>query len=74
MTTRTSSRERIERHRTAQRARGLRQVTLWIPDVNDPDYRARLATECRRLTQLTAEEDTLAADYAQLAVRTEGWH
>jgi hypothetical protein len=73
MTTRASSRERIARHRSAQRARGLRPIVLWLPDVNDPGYQARLADECRRLAQLTAEEDALAADFAQLAGRTEEW-
>jgi hypothetical protein len=65
----TSSRERIARHRAAQRARGLRPVVLWLPDVNDPAYRARLAAECRRLADLTPEEDTLTAEFAELAAR-----
>jgi Protein of unknown function (DUF3018) len=68
-----SPRERIARHRSAQRARGLCAIVLWLPDVNDPGYQARLADECRRLAQLTADEDTIAADFAQLAGRTEGW-
>ena len=69
----SSSRERIARHRSAQRARGLRPIVLWLPDVNDPGYQARLANECRRLAQLTAEEDAIAADFAQLTGRTEEW-
>jgi hypothetical protein len=73
MTTRSSSRERTARHRTAQRARGLRPVVLWLPDAGDPVYQARLADECRRLAQLSPEEDAIADDYAQLAGRTEGW-
>ncbi len=69
----TPSRDRIARHRAVQRQRGLRAVVLWLPDVNDPSYRARLADECRRLAHLTAEEDAMAADFAQLAEQTEGW-
>jgi len=69
----SSSRVRIARHRAAQRARGLRPVVLWLPDLNDPDYRARLAEECRQLAALTAAEDALAEDFAQLAARTDGW-
>jgi hypothetical protein len=68
-----SSRVRIARHRAAQRERGLRPVVLWLPDVNDPDYRARLAHECRQLARLTREEDSMAADFAQLAGRAEEW-
>ena len=73
MAAHASSRERIARHRIAQRERGLRAVVLWLPDVNDPGYRARLAEECRRLTQLTPEEDKLADDFARLAGPAEGW-
>ncbi len=68
-----SSRDRIARHRAAQRERGLRPVVLWLPDVNDPDYRKRLADECRQLAHLTAEEDTMAGDFAHLVEQTEGW-
>jgi hypothetical protein len=68
-----SSRERIARHRKAQSERGLRAVVLWLPDVNDPGYRDRLADECRRLARLTPGEDAIAADFARLAGRTEGW-
>ena len=73
MEARASSRERIARHRAAQRQRGLRPVVLWLPDVNDPAYQARLADECRRLAHLTTEEQAIADDFAQLAARTEGW-
>jgi Protein of unknown function (DUF3018) len=65
--TRPSSRDRIARYRTAQRERGLRAVTLWLPDLTDPGYRARLADECRRLAQMTDEEAAIAGDFAQLA-------
>jgi hypothetical protein len=68
-----SARDRIARHRAAQRERGLRAVLLWLPDVNDPDYRARLADECRRLADLTFAEDSMAAGFARTAQRVEGW-
>jgi hypothetical protein len=73
MEARASSRDRIARHRAAQRQRGSRAVVLWLLDVNDPGYRASLADECRRLAALTPEEDATAADFAQLAGRTAGW-
>ncbi len=68
-----SSRDRIARHRAAQRERGLRPVVLWLPNVNDPRYRARLADECRHLSQLTPGEDALADDFVQLTAQVEGW-
>jgi hypothetical protein len=68
MVAQSSSRERIGKPK-----RGLRAVVAWRPDVNDPDDRARLAVECRRLARLTREEDAIASDFASLAQRTEGW-
>jgi hypothetical protein len=73
MLTRTSSRDRIARHRAAQRERGLRPVVLWLPDDNDVGYRARLAEERRQLAQLTPLEDETAADFVHLAGQIEGW-
>ena len=73
MDARVSSRDRTARHRTAQRARGLRPVVLWLPDVTDPAYQMRLADECRRLTDLTPDESALAAGFAWVAGRAEGW-
>ena len=73
MDARVSSRDRTARHRTAQRARGLRAVVLWLPDVTDPTYQACLADECRRLADLTPDETAMAAGFARRAGRTEGW-
>ena len=69
----SSSRVRIARHRATQRSRGLRPVVLWLPNLNDPDYRTRLAEECRQLAALTAAEEALAEDFAQLTARADGW-
>lgn len=68
-----STRTRVARHRASQRERGLRAVTLWLPDVNDPEYQARIAGECRRLSVLTPDEETMAAAFEQNAVETPGW-
>ena len=73
MEARASSRDRIARHRTAQRERGLRAVVLWLPDVNDPAYRARIAEECRRLSVLTPDEERMAEGFAELAGQIPGW-
>lgn len=67
------SRDRAARYRATQRKQGLRPVVLWLPDVNDPGYRARLADECRQLAQLTADEGAVASGFARLARLTEGW-
>jgi hypothetical protein len=52
---------------------GARPVVLWLPNTRDPDYRARLADQCRRLAQLTAEEEAMAAAFEREAAKTPGW-
>jgi hypothetical protein len=52
---RKSSRDRISGHRAVQRQRGLHPVMLWLPDVSDPGYRARLADGYRQLASLTGQ-------------------
>jgi hypothetical protein len=51
----------------------LRPVVLWLPDVNDPAYRARIAEECRHLAHPTPDEEAIADGFARLARHTEGW-
>jgi hypothetical protein len=73
MDLRISPRDRIARHTAAQRKLGLRPVVIWLPDVNEPGYRQRLAAECRKLAQPTADETTIAEGFASLAAQTDGW-
>jgi hypothetical protein len=65
------SRDRIARYRAAQSERGLRPYVVWLPDVNDPDYQARLASDCRRLARLTREEETLARGFVPFGATEE---
>jgi len=73
MNTPESSRARSARYRARQRARGLRPVLLWLPDVNDPAYRARLDEQCRRMAELTPEENAMANAFERLAALTPNW-
>lgn len=68
-----SSANRVSRLRARRRANGLRAVTLWLPDINDPTYRARLAAQCRRLAALTAEEEQIAEAGLRVLLDTPGW-
>jgi hypothetical protein len=52
---------------------GLRPVVVWLPNTRDPDYRARIADQCRRLAELTADEETMASAFEQEAAQTPGW-
>lgn len=68
---RTSTSERVQRHRAALRASGLRPVQIWVPDTR----RAGFAEECRRQSmslQGDAHEREVLDQLAGVA-DTEGW-
>jgi len=52
----TTATSRAARFRDRQRAKGLRPATIWIPDIRDPAYRARLDAASRELAALPAAE------------------
>lgn len=68
---RASTSERVQKHRMALRAAGLRPVQIWVPDTR----RAGFAEECRRqslaLRGDAHEQDTL--DWLAAAADTDGW-
>jgi hypothetical protein len=55
-----TSRERTRAYRERLRAKGLKPVTIWVPDLNDPEVRARIAEGCGRLDQSEDEREVLA--------------
>lgn len=67
----TSTSARVQKHRNALRAAGLRPVQIWVPDTR----RAGFAEECRRqslaLQQDAHEQETV--DWLQNVADTEGW-
>lgn len=68
---RTSTSERVQKHRAALRASGLRPVQIWVPDTR----RTGFAEECRRQSMLLLgdahEQET--ADWLEAAGDREGW-
>jgi hypothetical protein len=51
----------------------MRPRVLWLPNTRDPEYRARLADQCRRLADLTADEEAMAIAFEREAAQTPGW-
>lgn len=68
---RTSTSERVQKHRAALRASGLRPVQIWVPDTR----RACFAEECRRQSQLLQNDvhEQETADWLENAGDREGW-
>jgi len=46
---RSAGAERVRRHRDKMKAMGLKPVTLWLPDVDSPEYKARIAQACEAI-------------------------
>ena len=73
MTTPTA--ERVQKHRQALRAAGLRPVQIWVPDTRRPGF----AEECRRQSLLVAADAAARADEVALhalldqVADTDGW-
>ena len=55
-----SSTAKVREHRARQRARGLRPVQFWVPDVNSPEF----AAEAHRQSLLIAQSEHEADDQA----------
>ena len=68
---RTSTSERVQKHRAVLRAAGLRPVQIWVPDTR----RAGFDKECRRqsfaLREDANERETL--NWLEAAADMDGW-
>jgi hypothetical protein len=62
---------RVQKHRDALRAAGLRPVQIWVPDTRKPGF----AEECRRQSRILRddplERETL--EWMNAAADTDGW-
>ena len=71
MASRLGVAQRVQKHRVALRAAGLRPVQIWVPDTRRPGF----ATECRRqclaLRKDRAKTNTLK--WLSKVADTEGW-
>ena len=68
---RPSTSERVQKHRMALRAAGLRPVQIWVPDTRQPGF----AEECRRQS-LALQSDPQEHDilhWLEAAADRQGW-
>jgi hypothetical protein len=42
----SDSAKRVRKHREKMKALGLKPVTIWVPDVNSPEFKADLRRQC----------------------------
>ena len=55
-----SSRDKVRTHRARMRAKGMKLVQFWVPDVSSPEFKA----EARRDSLLIAQSPHEAEDQA----------
>ena len=52
---RSAGAERVRRHREKMKTMGLKPVTLWVPDVDSPEFKARVA---KAVEVINADEES----------------
>jgi hypothetical protein len=65
-----SSRDKVRNHRARMRAKGMKLVQFWVPDVTSAEFKA----EARRQSRLIALSPQDADDQAFIDSISEFWH
>jgi Protein of unknown function (DUF3018) len=61
--------KRVQKHRDKMKAAGLKPVTIWVPDINAPGFKERIAREIEIInadadSQRVMEEMLALADFS----------
>lgn len=51
--------ERVQKHRKALRAAGLRPIQIWVPDVRSKNFAAQARRQSRAIARSAQEQDDL---------------
>ncbi|MBB5049798.1 hypothetical protein HNR60_004582 [Rhodopseudomonas rhenobacensis] len=57
---RSDAAKRVRKHRDKMKAMGLKPVTLWVPDVHSPEFKAEIKRQCLLLKDDPHEQEILA--------------
>lgn len=60
MSTTSPSAEKVRNHRARMRAKGLRLVQYWLPDVTTPEFKAEAHRQSLAIAQSPSEADDQA--------------
>ena len=66
----TDGAKRVRKHREKMKAAGLKPVTIWVPDVNSPEFKARVAREIE-LINASADEKVILEELSNIEI--EAW-
>jgi len=59
MTAHSQSPEKFRRYRARLKARGLRQIQLWVPDTTSPDFQSKLNQQIKQVESSREDQETL---------------
>jgi Protein of unknown function (DUF3018) len=51
--------KRVRKHREKMKAAGLKPVTIWVPDVNTPEFKERVARAIAVINASASEKEIL---------------
>ncbi len=71
MASRLGVAQRVQKHRIALRAAGLRPVQIWVPDTRRAGFAAECRRQCLALRKDRTESNTLK--WLSKVADTEGW-
>lgn len=66
----TDGAKRVRKHREKMKAAGLKPVTIWVPDVNAPEFKAQVALEIAAINA-SADEKIILDELSGIEI--EGW-
>jgi hypothetical protein len=64
---RSAGAERVRRHRDKMKAMGLKPVTLWLPDVNSPEFKAQIARDIAAINA-SADEKVILEELSHIEI------
>ena len=62
--------ERVRKHREKMKAAGLKPVTIWLPDVNSPEFGAEID---RDIAAISASNDEKQILEELSGIEIDGW-
>ena len=62
--------KRVQKHRDKMKAAGFKPVTIWVPDVNTPEYAAKVA-EAIAIVNASKDEKIILEELSNVEI--EGW-
>ncbi len=66
----TDGAKRVQKHRDKMKAAGFKPVTIWVPDVDTPEY-AKAVAEAIAIVNASADEKVILEQLSNIEI--EGW-